>query len=40
VYGVRMSVKEQVPTVFLKLIGVPDMTFNIRSESLIRQRNC
>ena len=40
VYGVRMSVKEQVPTTFLRLIGIPDMTFNIRSESLIRQRNC
>jgi len=40
VYGVRMSVKEQVPTSFLKLIGIRDMTFGIRSESLIRQRNC
>lgn len=40
VYGVRYEVTETVPNVFLRIIGIPDFTFTVGSETLIRQRNC
>lgn len=39
-YGVRYTVKETVPTMFMRILGVNEMTFTISSETLLRQRNC
>lgn len=39
VYGVRYAVTETMPTVFLRLLGVQQLTFSVSSEALLRQ-NC
>lgn len=39
VYGVRYAVTETMPTVFLRLLGVRELTFSVASEALLRQ-NC
>lgn len=40
VYGVKYTVHESTPTLFLKMIGIPEISYKVSSESLIRQRNC
>ncbi len=39
-YGVTMTVKEQVPTTFLRIIGIQSLDLNVTSTSIVRGRNC
>lgn len=39
-YGVRFSVKESVPMVFLGFLGIQSVPIEIQSEALLRQQNC
>jgi hypothetical protein len=39
-YGVSMTVREQMPTTFLKVLGIQTLEMQITVSSLIRARNC
>ena len=39
-YGVTLTVTENVPTTFLKILGIQSMPLNIESTALVRGRNC
>lgn len=39
-YGVTMTVQENVPTTFLKILGISSMPVSIESTALVRGRNC
>lgn len=39
-YGVAMTIREQMPTTFLKVVGIQTLEMQVSVSSLLRARNC